>query len=416
MKRLAALMLILSLFATGIVACGRSAPAAPTAAPPDVQATVKAAIAATAAVPPTADVQATVDAAVAATAAVTPTPDVAATVDAAVAATAQTEADVEATVEAAVEATVAAAPTAIPSEQYVTMTDEELAAVIDEAVAEAVAATEQASASATEATADDDVTQEEVIVVETYVQYADETIAYAEELIDAYYDLYAELATETIAVLQEVETDLDAMAANTAAINDSLQEINSTLEQGLTLADETINQLETAAQAAATKAAETKSQAEVWVKDAQTDRENRVQQVLSVQPNLIPEDAQAALWGAFDFADGVRLALGDGKISKSELMDVAQLGANASAGLQGHGGPNLQPLSGSVNDITGKLARGQVPQAESSLGSFESSLGARPAGRPSAPSIPSGHSMPSGPSRPSGGGGRSGNSQPPSRR
>ena len=130
------------------------------------------------------------------------------------------------------------------------MTEEELAALIDQAVAEATAASQQYSTATMEATADDTVTQEEVVYVYEYYAYADEAIAYAEELIEAYYYYYGDLATETIEILYQVEEDLETLAANTAAINATLQEVNTVLEQGLVVAEETINLLETAAQAA----------------------------------------------------------------------------------------------------------------------------------------------------------------------
>jgi len=397
------------------VSCGRSR-TQPTAAP-NVAATVRAAIAATASVPPTPDVEATVQAAVSATAAsVPPTPNAEATVNAAVQATAQTESSIEATVQAAVQATVAAAPTPIPSEQYVMMSEEELEAAIDQAVAEAVAATQSASAATTQAASDDALTQEELILLETYAQYADEMIAYSEELINAYYQLYADLATETIAVLQQVETDLEELSQQMAAIDNSLQEINSTLAQGLALAEETISQLQATAQATSDKAEELKAQAQTWAESLPEDRQKRAAQVLSVQPNMVPEDRTGALWSAFDYADGVRLALQDGKLTQSELANIAQLGANATAGLKQHGGPALQPLAGQIETITAQLARGQVPQGKANLGKFEASLGQRPAGRPPAPSMPSAPSLPSMPSHPGGGGSGGGRVSPPSRR
>jgi hypothetical protein len=70
-------------------------------------------------------------------------------------------------------------------------------------------------------------------------------------------------------------------------------------------------------------------------------------------------------------------ALDDDRISQTELADIAQLGANASAGLNAHGGPQLQRLAGSINDITGQIARGQMPQARANVGNLEASLGTR---------------------------------------
>jgi len=391
MKRTGPLAIVLSLFIIATLACGTSAPAMPDPATPDVQATV--------------------DAAVAATAAVTPTPNVQATVDAAVAATAAAGANAEATVVAAVQATTAAAPTPTSSAEYVAMTEEELAALIDEAVAEATAATQASVTATTQAVSDDTVTQEEVYAVEPYVVYADETIAYAEELIYAYYDLYGELALETIYLLQAVEEDLAAMADSTAAIAASLEEINSSLEAGLVLAEETISQLETAAQTALTYSLEAQEQHQAWAQSAQTQFEDRVAAALAVQPSQIPADLPSTLLSAFEYVDTVRSAVGDSLVSDLELETIAQIGANAGAGFQAHGGPQLQQLSGSIETITGQLARGEVSQAGASLGDFETALGARPSDTsrpsisapslPSAPSIPSKPSLPSAPSAPS---------------
>ncbi len=402
MKKIAVLPIVFALLLFATVACGKnSAPPAAPRSTPIIEATVQAAMTAHAQATATPDVQATIDAAVAATAQVTPTPDVEATVNAAVSATAQAQANVQATVDTAVQATTVAAPTSTPSAEYVTMSEEELAALIDQAVAEASTSTQECSTAATQATADDTVTQGEVQTVEVYLANADEAIAYAEEVINAYNDLYGELATESLATLQAIEQDLAVMSGNTAAINDSLQEINTTLESGLTLAEDTINQLNSAAQAAQDSAQQAQQQAQGWAQNHQSEIENRAAQALSVKPNNIPPDVQAALASAFNYVDAIHGALGDNKITKTELMNIAQLGANTAAGFQTRGNLDLKQFSNSVNKITGQLARGQVPQAKSGLGNFEKSLGARPAGVPSAPSGPSAPSRPSSPSKPS---------------
>lgn len=332
---------------------------------------------------PTADPQATINAAVAATNA---GPNAQATVDAAVAATSAVQVSLQTTVDASVRATQAAAPSPTPSAEYVTMTEEELAALVDQAVNEAIAATNQASTATTQATADDSVTQEEVDSITVYVSGAEEAIAYAESLLAAYEDLYGELAAEALDLLAEVEDDLEVMANNMAAINETLQAINTTLQQGLTLATETIAQLETAAQTASAHLAETQAQVQAWTVKAQSQREARAGMALNVQPNQIPGDAQAVLQTAFDFVDLVNSSLGDGRLSKDEMNAIAQLGANASAGLKNANRPQFQELSGKINEITGQLARGQIPQARSGLQGFERDLGSRPA--PSRPKRP----------------------------
>ena len=250
--------------------------------------------------------------------------------------------------------------------------------MVELAVDEAAAASTECSDAATEAMADGAVTQEEVDTVLAYAAEAEAAIAYAEELIDAYYGLYGELAAETVLLLQATEEDLAVMAESTAAVLAVLQEIEATLAQGLTLAEGTAAELEAAAQAARAQAVQARAQAQSWVAAAQAERETRVQQALAAQPEHIPADRREAIVSAFEYVDAVRSALADNTVSPAELESIARLGANASAGLNSQGGPRLQQLSVSINDITAQLARGQAPQARASLGSLESALGERP--------------------------------------
>ncbi|RLC86002.1 MAG: hypothetical protein DRI79_10625 [Chloroflexi bacterium] len=311
------------------------------------------------------------------TATPTATPDTQATIDAAIVATGTAQAGTQATIDAAVEAT-AAAPSPTPVAEYVTMTEEELAALIDQAVADATAAMQECTTATMDATADDTLTQEEVNTVEVYVTSSEDAIAYAEELISAYYDLYGELATETLALLQATEEDLAALADEAAAINAALQEISTTLDQGLALAEETISQLEATAQAASDKAEEIQARSQEWIQNLQAELEERATTALAVKPTVVATDRRGAILSAFDYVDAVRDSLADDKITSTELANIAQLGANAGASLNAHGGPQLQHLSGSINQITAQIARGQMPQAKANVGTLEASLGARP--------------------------------------
>jgi hypothetical protein len=126
------------------------------------------------------------------TSAPTNTPDVQATVDAAMAATSVAQADVQATVGVAVAATSVAlppTPTPGPTAEYVEMTEEELEALINQAIEDAVTATQEASATTAQATADDTLTYDEAQTVDVYVYAAEQALAYADELIGAYYSL-----------------------------------------------------------------------------------------------------------------------------------------------------------------------------------------------------------------------------------
>lgn len=336
-----------------------------------------------------------------------PPVDNAAAINTAVAGTQQSQALAQATVNSVVLTAMPATPTPGPTVDYVTMTEEELAALIDQAVAEAVTATEQTTAAVTSTTSDSAVTTEEVTYVYDYYYYADYYVEYAEDLMAQYYSLYSDLAYEMIDELNAVQGELNQMNDTLSSIDQSLQEINSTLQQGLEVATETIDQLNAAAQQAQSHAAELKSQAQDTLSVLQTDQQNRLDQLAQVQPNNIPTDKLAALQTGFQFIDQAKAAMGDNKLSRDELMGLAQLGANAQAGFQqfggarggqipglANGGPDLSQFTAKFGEITQQFARGQMPQARSNLDGFERSLGQRPSG-----GVPGG-GLPNRPGRP----------------
>jgi len=347
-KRTCALVLLLSLVAIVALACG----VGPQASTPDTQATVDAAVAATS----------------------TAQAGLQQTVDAAVAATSTAQATARPTATATAQATSAPEPTTTPPPDYTEMSEEDLAALADEAVSDATAATEACSAATTEAAADATVTAEEVAELLALLDEAEQAIAYADELLAAYEDLYGELATLTAATLQAMDEDLVALAEEMIALATTLEEIDTALQQGLAVAEQTIQQLQAVAQAAATQAAGLQAKAQEWVQQLPAEWESRAAAVLAVQPDSVPTDRRTAIRTALDYVDAVRQSLVDKRLSSAELNAIAQLGANASAGLQAHGGTQLQALSTTINDITAMLARGRVPQALAGLGSLETSL------------------------------------------
>lgn len=306
-------------------------------------------------------------------------------VNTAVAGTQQAQALAQATVNSTVLTAMPATPTPGPTIEYVTLTEEELAVLIDQAVAEAIAATEQTSTAVTTTTSDDTVTSEEVVYVYDYYYYAEYYVEYAEELLDEYYNLYADLAEEMIAELNAIEAELAQMNDTLTEISTSLDEISAILSQGLVVAEETIAQLEAAAEQAQTHAQELQAQAQDMLSTLQLDQEGRLQDIGQIQPDNIPTDRIAAFQSGFEFIDAARAAMGDDKLSRDELLNLAQLGANAQAGFQNFGGPgglaggpDLSQFSGRFSEITTQFARGQMPQARSNLDGFEVSLGQRP--------------------------------------
>jgi hypothetical protein len=307
--------------------CGQSAPAtAPTEAAP-IEAS---------AMPPTADVQATVDI------------------------------QVEATVSTMVTATMAAAEA-----QVAELEEEPLADEIDSAANQVADSTEQAAAAAEQAAADGTITAEETEQIVYYVADAEAAIAYTEYLIETYYGDYAGLAEETLELLVAIEDDL---AATTAA----LDELLALAEQGAETASDVMQQIEDAAQQASQLAQQIGQQSGDWRAQVQENLQQRADQALAVQPNQIPGNLQETLQSVRAYVDAVREALDDNILSSVELGNIAQLGANASAGLQAHGGPNLQGAAGQINQLTGQIARGQFGQARQGLGDLERQLPSLP--------------------------------------
>lgn len=324
--------------------------------------------------------------------------DVAATVNAAVEATNTAGANLAATVDAAVEATKAAEaassaeaaptaaatlvvqelPTAVPVEapptpavDTSTLSEEELAALIDEAVAEAVAATVGATAAMDAAASDSTITVDETVTVEVALAGAEEAIALAEALIVAYYDVYGAYASETVGTLEEIEDDLNTIA-------EGVELMMQMVEQGSEAATAAIGQIQAAVQAANVSAAEIQAQVGGWQEALRAERGNREAAALAVQPTEIATNRKDAIQSTLKYVETVRASLADNTISREELSVISLAGANASAGLKAQGAPQLQNLAGSVDALTAQIARGEVPQAKGNLGALEASVPRRP--------------------------------------
>jgi hypothetical protein len=314
--------------------------------------------------------------------ATTSTPDVQATVNAAVAATAAAEKAVEATVSSAVQATTGAAtpyptytpyPTPTPVNVDM-MTEEEIAALVDQEVQEAVAASEQAAASTTQATSDDVVTAEELAQLEQEIAYANQQIEEAIALADQYLALYYDLAEETIAILTEVEQVLSEAAAVNAEIAQTLYEINTGLQQGYQAAQETIDLLESQAQEIQGQIDNVRGKADGWFEKVQGELQRRTDVLGNLQPTQLAGDRQGAFNQAADYINSIKSALGDGKFSKGELDSILQMGVNASASLRNKGGIGADQFAGMIDGLNRNVARGEMPQIKSGLGSLEMSL------------------------------------------
>ena len=241
----------------------------------------------------------------------TPTPDAQATINAAVQATSIAQANVQATIDAAVKATAAAQPTPpltepvsgattaatakapaatpAPTVNATTMTEEELDALIDQAVKEAVAATNTATTQTATYAADGTLTPQEVAAMQAAVTASQTEINQALALTQSYYDLYADLSTETLNTLKAIKQDLNSMAQ-------SLAQINTTLAQGLTLTQSTLTQLQSYA-TKASQAASAQTKEKNWNATVQSELTKRATTALDTKPMNVPTDLRGATQG-----------------------------------------------------------------------------------------------------------------------
>jgi len=299
----------------------------------------------------------------------TPTVDVSSLAGTAIAATATSAANQSALVNTAVAATTAAMPAPTPATviEYTTMSEEELAALIDQSVNEALAASQQATNTTTQATSDGTVTQEETVTVQVSAVAAEQAIAEAEALMEAYANLYGAYASEAIASMNAIEEDLNS-------ISQSLETMASIAEQGSQNAQAAIEQLNAAAQSASQQASEVQTQVSNLMTKVKSQLDQREQGALAVKPDKVAQNPAEAVESARKFAETFRSALGDKKITPDELNKIAQLGANASAGLKAHGGPQSSESIARIDALTRQAARGQWPQARKGLDEFEGGL------------------------------------------
>ena len=144
---------------------------------------------------------------------VSPTPDLEMTAKAMVEATTSAQNNMQATIDAAVQQTASAqtggaTPTPAVQVNYYTLSEEELAALIDQSVEEALAASQTAYTETNQATSDGSVSSTEAETVVVTVAAAEELINEIDEMIYAYYDLYGTYASVTLEELQAIESDL----------------------------------------------------------------------------------------------------------------------------------------------------------------------------------------------------------------
>lgn len=328
-----------------------------------------------------------------------PTADIEATVNAALEATSAAQEAMQATIDASVGATVEAQPgdeiadeteAAADPAEYITLTEEELALLIEDTVEEANTASQEMSNAAEQAASDGEVSQDEINEVYNYYYDAEAALLLAEQMLDAYMYYYGDLAYAYLDLFYLVEEDLSELAAYAAEIN----EILMLVEQGMTLSAEDIDQLITAAANIQSYLVENQVNIENLSSTVQQQIQERAAAALGAQADQVPANIRETLQAGFQYADFVYSALGDNQITLEELNQIAQLGANASSGFSQFGGGDqsqLADLISGADGITANLAQGQNMQAWDGIEQLEVGLGERPAGasRPERPERPS---------------------------
>lgn len=261
-------------------------------------------------------------------------------------------------------------PTATPV-NVIQLTEAQLAALIDQAVAEAYAAANAAYATTTSSTQDGQVTAAETQTMSYSVQVSAQQVDEALALIEQYYALYSEMSAQTLATLQAIESDLNAIAENTASMAQALEEINQSLQQGVAMAQDTLVQLNAAAQNAQTRAQAAQAQAQAWSQNVKNEINTRAQRAANTQPNAVANNPQEAAGQLMTYVETARALLEKGTLSTQDIQHLAQQGANAKAALQKFGGANSQDLVAAIDRTTQHIARGELPQAQASFSSLE---------------------------------------------
>ncbi len=287
----------------------------------------------------------------------------------AVAATAIAEANFENAVAEAVQATVVAmppTPTAQPAPDAYELSEEELAALIDEAVEEAVLASEASSQATTQSTSDGTLSEDEFYEMAEY--------DYADDLIAAYYDLYGAYADDIVYLLTLMEEDLDELIY-------ILEETEALLSTGLDAAMAGMEQLNEAALNLSVHIADSQADREQFLSQVQTKLQEREDKFANISPTEIASGLPDTITQLHDYVEAIKTSFADRKIDLNEMTQIAQLGANAQASIRANGSSQLEHFGGQIDGLTRQISRGEWSAANRNLGGFEASLPERPGRR-----------------------------------
>jgi acyl-CoA reductase-like NAD-dependent aldehyde dehydrogenase len=158
----------------------------------------------------------------------------------------------------------------------------------------------------------------------------------------------------------------------------ALEDVDTMLTQGAEAASAAVEQLNEAAQTMSTYATAAHADRQELLSTVQADLAGREDAFTNLAATDVADNRADAIRQVYTYLDTVKSALGDRKVDQNEMMQIAQLGAYAQAGILANGGPQLSGIDGLIEGMTRQLARGEWPQARGGLGNFEASLPARP--------------------------------------
>ncbi|MBI9049560.1 MAG: hypothetical protein JEZ00_09080 [Anaerolineaceae bacterium] len=304
------------------------------------------------------------------------TMDIQATIDAGIASTSTAQAMMQEAIDQAVVATITAMPTPeMPASEE--LSEEELAQMIDEAVNEALYYSNEVESATTSSTSDDVLTEDELEMLMSYYGVSQSEIEYALMLAEMYLELYYELGEETVDLLYIVVEDLEDLYAMSEDAMELVYVLENVAANGGAITAEDIAAVIEYSQQFEDIKPMLEDLSGEWLTALQGDLTTRADEYLQLQADQVAGNRIEALAMAGDYITSVRSALGDGVLSNSELNGIAQMGANVGASFNALNLPNNSTISGSINDITGNLARGQIPQASANIGQLEGLIGRR---------------------------------------
>lgn len=243
------------------------------------------------------------------------------------------------------------------------MSEEELSEAIVEAVEVASESLTELTETTIEYLEDDVVTDEEYDYIYGYVDDVYEYTAYAEVMIEGYYEFYAEYSAEVTVYLEGIEDDLEAIAEANQSIADSLDEA----EEDLAAFEETVGEVAAELEAGAEEFA---ADLEAWSQAAAEQRQANLAELEALKPAEPPSDRREAFGMLQGYADGLQSALADKKISRGERSDLLQQGVDLQSALGGFDG-DFGDMGSRVERFNRQLAVGEVPSVRQDLPDFQ---------------------------------------------